>query len=523
MPSWRDAGVVIALALVAPTGACTEDVGALALRLDLPEGALRPEAMTTVTVQTSVPGEAPREVTSTLALDEDGHGAFDVGEFEPAPELRLTVALRNAAGRLVGYGAAPEAIDLSAGKTIELPIAVRRPMLYVGDVAGDRLVTMDATRDTTDAAHQANLSLPFDDVRAVLAIDGTRVAVIADGTLQLIDTATHTLVGGQRAVPDDIRDAAVGPAGWIVIAHGDGVTAFDVNSTDSATLISGRTVDRVTVGHRAGVATVFALSDRVGPPLNLLDDCDAVSRAVAVPLAGGDEVELSSDVPLADVAASEDLDGGFAVDPCANAVIALDDGRSLGTVSRPSHLVASGGVLWAAGNHLPTIVVDKGEPGLSPEDVISGGYVQLVAIDPVGGTRRQIDLPAQSQVLSNLDDPANELSNILQADLVQPLDLAVLPANEGVAVLSQMDANTTALGNGIEEYIPAMAVTVYDMQLVDVATGSVSQRIRLACDAEYDGSNATFGEWQCAAPVAGTAPRGGEFHPTALGALYGAR
>ena len=269
---------------------------------------------------------------------------------------------------------------------------------------------------------------------------------------------------------------------------------------------------------------MFALSNRILPSAALDGVCEGSSLAVAVALAGGAEIELSAEAPLADVAASDELDGGFAVNPCTDAIIALDDGQAIGAVVRPSLLVASGETLWAAGNRRPTILIDNGDPGLSPDDVIGGGSLQLVSVGPTGLDRRQIDLPAQSQVLSNLDDPAQELSNILQADAVIPIDIAVLPANEGVALISEMNANTTALGiPGGEEYIPAMAVAVFDMQLVDAATGSVTQRIRLACDPDIDGSNATFGDWQCAAPEAGTTPTGGQFQPSAIGALYGAR
>lgn len=508
-------GVTLALA------AC-DDPGSLTLRLDLPTDLqLRPAGMTTVTVETRAPDEPTRVVTTPIEFDQAGHGTFDVGELPRLPSATVTVALRTAAGRLVGYGAASDAVDLSEGADVALSIPVRRPLIYVGNRDGGDLRAMDPTRDTTDTSHQTSIDLGTGRPRAILALDGARMAVVTGTSVQVFDTASHQAAGPARSVPADVADAAVAADGWIVLAHPGGVTALDLDDGAELALVDDRAITRVAVGLDAGVPTVFALDDRVLAPGAPDEPCQGAAQVLAVPVAGGTVRELAAGA-FADVAAAPGQEGAFAVDACADAIVTAEDGTKIAEVERPSHLVRIADTLWAAGNRLPTIVDDNGTPDNFADDVIIGGSIQLVSVAADGGGRRRIDLPAQSQVLSNLDDPAHELSNILQADAVRPLDMAVLPANEGVALITEMTATTTALV-GSEEYIPPMEVSVFDMKLVDVASATITQQIRLACDPVIDDTgNPTFGEWECAAAPAGTAPAGGQYEPSAIGTLFGA-
>ena len=517
------AAFVIALSSLAAS-ACASS-SAVTLELDLPPTApLRPTDMTTIDIEADIPGQAPVLSTSTIEFDNNGVGSFTSGELAPGTSAAISLELKSSADRLVGYGATDGLVDIVDGKTTAIAIPVRRPLAYVASDIG--VSTYDATRDAIDSDYQGTLTAHT--ATLAVSIDNARVAVIGNSALQLFETAKHTAVGDPISIPATVHDAAQVPGGRVAIAGTKGVTIVDVDAGTTTLVTTSDSVSRVTATTRVSDqhTLVFALLNRILPSTSTTT-CSGSSQVVVIDLdADANATTLANSLPLSDIAADGSL---FGVDPCAGNIVAVggDGGPAAGTmlasVSRPTQVVAINGRVWAAGNVAAIIINADPNP---INDQILGAAISLVNVAEDGTDVQTFSLPTNSQVVVNTNDPAHELSNIIQADDLAVIDLSVAPDGRFATVLTEGTFTTAELDDqNSVALVPAMSVTVDSVVVIDGASESISELTRARCDLDVmaDPNNPpVFDMWDCSANGVDQAPANGEFTPTSVSVLYGA-
>lgn len=493
----------IALALCA---ACTGPSGSLDLALQLPpSGDLRPVGMTTVGV-TTVRADGTASVVTTALVNGMTFSAGDVHAGDP---ITLQVELRDPGTALVGYGEVDTAVTPSSTDHMSLPIPVRKPIVYVS--SDHPVLAIDPTRDAVDPKYQTGLGGVG---VIVVPIDGTELAMVTASGLQPIATATHMTTGQAIALSFGMPiDAAVVPGQRkVVVGTQNGLAVVDIDAGKVTTIATSR-ADRVAVGGSiANGFVAYVLSNRVTPPTGAGTPCMGTSTVLSVPIDGGAAMQtVVSGVPIADIAASGDA--VFGANPCAGTVKRLDAGGSaMLPLTGAAQVAIQGNRVWAAGSMPPVT-------GANP----LGARITLGSIRLDGGDPRQLQLPPKAEVVTYDMDAAHELSIALHADTEIPLDLAILPAAERVALIARMDTHRNARGDTFGKIIPEMQITVYDVFLADPVTGATT-RIRASCQLMLImNSDAQFPNWSCASPTESEAPTGGEFVPVGVDALFGAR
>ena len=232
-------------------------------------------------------------------------------------------------------------------------------------------------------------------------------------------------------------------------------------------------------------------------------------------------------MPLSDIAADGSL---FGVDPCAGNIVAVGGeggptaGKTLAAVSRPTAVVAINGRVWAAGNVAAVVIHADPNP---INDQILGAAVSLVNVAEDGSDSQTFSLPTNSQVVVNTNDPAHELSNIIQADDLAVLDLSVAPDGRFATVLTEGSFSTAELDDQNSfALVPAMSVSVDTLLVIDGASESISALTRARCDLNVmsDPNNPpVFDAWECSATSAAETPaQANGFTPTSISVLYGA-
>ncbi len=496
--------LIVSAGLVSACG--TETTGGIELVLSLPaSGDLRPTGMATVAVGiTQADGV---ENISTTPLDGMRFDAGDVALDEP---IRLRVELRDNTSRLVAFGLVEETILPDRNQqTITIP--VRKPIIYV---SSERTVgTLDPTYDGLDPKFQGTIGNTTASI--AFPIDGTELAVVTGTSLQRIATADHKPVGSaiDLKVTGAIDAARIPGQRRIVVAAAGGLVLVDVDTGEIRALATAPKPDRVAVGGTAETGfTAYALIGRVAPATGT-GTCTGSSMVLAYSI--DQPTELPATIAtgqLSDIEASGDA--VFGANPCNGAVTRLDAGmpRLMSTVSGASALAIEGSRLWIAGS--------------APRATGQGARIRIASVRLDGTDPQDVTLAPKAEVMTYDFDSQNELSLNIHADTLVPIDLAVLPGAQYVALITRMDSHRAARFDPAtgSKVIPEMNATVHDLVLADPQTGAIQQRIRARCVLTLIAkTNAEFADWSCITASGAESPAAGESTPTTIGALYGGR
>jgi hypothetical protein len=265
------------------------------------------------------------------------------------------------------------------------------------------------------------------------------------------------------------------------------------------------------VANVGGALTVYALSGRASPPTGTLG-CTGASTVIAYALDQPNETpRMVATGQFSDIEASGDA--LYAANPCTGKVTRIDGAGTLSIDVRGAGALAiEGQRLWAAGT--------------APSTTSQGARVRIASVRLDGSDFQEILLAPKAEVMTYDFDDANELSLNIHADTLVPLDLAVLPGAQYVALVTRMDSHRAARfdTSTATKVIPEMNALVHDIVLADPSTGAISQRIRAKCVLQLiANANAEFPNWSCIATSGAETPIGGESLPTTIGALYGGR
>ncbi len=549
--NWGNAGL-----LFITLSACQPE-GGVKLQLDLPE----PEELSPIS------GDRLAEIT-LVAWDEtgdqtsesrpasaDGPG-IDLGRLPTGAPFVLGVEMHDANGRLIGFGRSEGAVEAEADEVIDVPIAVRRPFVYVPGGGEDpfgelpsTLATFDSTLDPApdDGAmpgpdYKGAIEFAMRVTAAVPTGDGREVVVVGQGpsggVLALVPTASHQAAGGtQIAIAADPVDLAVAPDGaYAVVAHGGaegGITVVDMarlrggDGAKSATFAPLGPVGAVAVsgGDPSAEARAFALLDRAPGRIDLTSvDIDALrtyrtervacsappSTVVVVPLADPTELGLrhTLEAPIHDIASTADGSTLFLADACGDRVATMDPNS--GAVDELATLADA------------TTVAVQGRRVLAAGSVTPGGgaaTVELVTIGVDGSDENRIVLPARQERarIEDLSEPGQEVEIAVDADTVFAYDLAIAPdgGQVGLLVEAYHHADATSV-------FPEMELDTYEYLLVSASGGAQVHRLRNYCLAKIA---VTLFELSCAANTPGqdAIPDEQMYVPLHLSVLYGDR
>jgi hypothetical protein len=485
--------------------ACGGDAaGTINLVLSLPPaGDLRPTGMATVAV--GITQEDGTENVTTTPLDGMRFSAGDVPLDEP---IQLRVELRDNTNRLIAFGRVEQTITPDhSDQRVSIP--VRKPIIYVS--SDKAIVTLDPTLDGFDPKFQATIT----GTTGALAfpIDGTDVGVVTGGSLQRLATADHKPAGTAMDLQvTGASDAARVPGERrMVFATGGGLVVANVDTNEVRSIAMSPKPDRVAIGGIPGAYTVYALVGRVGAPTGTLP-CTGSSMVLAYSL------DQPNDMPMvvmsgqfSDIEAAGD--SVFASNPCTGKVLRIDGGGSFSVnVPGAGALAIEGARLWAAGS--------------APPGTSQGARIRVASMRLDGTDFQEVLLAPKAEVMTYDFDVAKELSLNIHADTLVPLDLAVLPGAQYIAVITRMDSHRAARFDTVSasKVIPEMNALVHDIVLADPQSGAISQRIRAKCVLTLIAkANAEFPDWSCITTSGAETPLGGESVPTTIGALYGGR
>jgi hypothetical protein len=494
--------------------------GSLHLVLSLPpttSTGLRPSGMTNVAVTISEVGGESTVSTTPLVMGSDGTTTFATADIAVGSAAMLEVELIDDGDRLVGYGATSQAVTPSATESQTVTIAVRKPFVYVANDGAPR--TLDPTIDASNStAYQG--SLAGGSAVAIVSVDGTEMSVLNATSLTRVGTSDHKVIGSPITIKEGgVADAAVIPGQRkVVAATAAGLDVIDLDAGTVVALAVGKS-DRVAVGvDDTGTATLYALQGRVGPAIGSGACGTGSSTVLAMAIDGTSKTTVTSAAAIADISAS--ADAVFGAEPCAGEVANLKSGSKLLTLTGAATVAVQNDKLWAAGSQPPTTDT-SGNP--------QGARIVLASIGLDGTNLAQVTLPPKSELVTYDHDDGHELSINIHADTEIPVDLAVLPGGEYVALIGQMDSHRDSEYDESEDRtaIPTMDAEVYDVMLADPQTGSLAQRVRAKCTltlmqpARPD--VAEFPDWSCGDPPENETPTSSTFVPAAVAALYGAR
>jgi hypothetical protein len=532
--------VLLLCAAASSVLACTGE-GSFDLELVLPtDPTLRPTGMTTVTVVMTSGDNPPVSTTSVL----EG-SVFTAGDVAVADDVRIEVQLRDVSNRLVGVGETADPIDIVAGESTSVSIAVRRPFVYASN--GSALFSFDPTLDATDGMFQGQL-MGVTGPRVVVSVGGDRLAIVSATQINVVATDTNKPVGSPITLTGMTRDATYVPGTRsVAVASDQGITLVNIDTGDkTATTIAGG-VDRVTVGPTSdGRFLVHGLIGRVEPAVNPLKTCTGTSSIVSYDVAAPPVSAMPKALPeaVSDLAAAPENVGVFATLPCTGKVVKiqgeLDTGNptfaDFATLPRAAALAVAGGRVIAAGTEesdpqcSPSCQPDSStacsgpQPASKVNFVRAGAHLIVLSIPIAGGMPIKIDLPDRRETILDMGDPADSHAQVLHSFGIVPVDLVALPGGQHVGIVTTSNYYIEELqdqGTGLI-ILPCLNATTADWLLVDLATTSIASRVRTSCSLEV-GNADLFPDWKCDLPPPGEQSAFGEYTPVSVGALFGAR
>ncbi|HTJ40837.1 MAG TPA: hypothetical protein VL463_02040 [Kofleriaceae bacterium] len=510
-------GVLIALGLLISWAGC--GTGSVDIVLQMPSKAeLAPAGAATVTLVAEQPGETPKATTSVISDD----GSFDLGKLPVVDGLSLSVVLRSSTQRVVGYGRALTAVDITARDQLEVDMPVRRPFAYVTGASGG-LVALDTTLDSTQK-YQSMIGVSGGATIAA-ASGGDVWAIAGSGHAARVSGSTHAPDGATVNLASGVNDAiATSDGRWLIGATTSGFSIAEVASGKVTQVNVAGGVDRVAIGATvAGGVRAVGLIGRVSP-----DDCKTAppTSKIAIVEIGdtiGDANVQDPKVPLSDVAGSETSIDLVGADPCNDSLLRLTVGGEISTATKlasvpaPSAAAMFGDHAWALGSI----------PGTADSGMVIIDAAHLVLVDAAvdGSGSQRADLPPVRQVTHGYDSGGNDLvlSRDINAGTVSATDLVVVPPGDQIAVVYHAKFWAPELDQGFQVVIPEMTVDTSEYELLSATGGAVVQRMLANCGLVYDGIGAAVPIWMCGPAPGAAAPIGGAFTPGNLAVLYGGR
>jgi hypothetical protein len=521
----------------------------LDLELTLPtEPDLRPPpfvgmapAMGTVTVLATGPEIAPFEVTTALT-----GSSFKAGEIDVANHVQLKVLVHDVSNRLVGLGEAPELVDIVGEEKKTVTIPVRKPFIYAS--SGSALYTFDTTLDPRDTKFQGKL--PGVAPTAGVTVGGDRFVVAGGTSLQIIETATHKVIGNPITLPGAINDLAPVPSmKKVAVAHASGIAIVDIESGMVTNAAVGA-VDRVTVGPAGdGRMVAYGLVGRVAPPdlPPQLVACTGMSSVVAVFV---DAPAVTAPKPLGGavsaISAAPSQAAVFAALPCAGQVARIDGDPTsevaqltlmkMSTLSYAAAVAVLGDRVYAVGTKPAVAMCTMG--GCTPTSstacpetsnnrvgyVSEGARLLVQSLPAAGGPDVTVELPERRETMLDTGDGARSHAQVLHPLGSVPLDLVALPGGRYVSVVTRNSyyiesATDTTFG----VILPCLKTSTADWLLVDLASSSIVQRVRAHCMITNVRPGALFPNWACDEPPEAERSTQGDYIQTSVGALFGVR
>lgn len=515
--------------------------GSLDLELTLPtEPDLKPTGMSTITVLATSPEMDPIANRTVLT-----GSTFSAGELPVGEDIQINVLLHDVSNRLVGLGEAPELVDIVGDKNTKLTIPVRRPFLYAS--SGSALYTFDPTLDPRNAKFQGRIQ-GLTSPTAGVSVGGDRFVVAGGTQLQIIDTATHAVVGTPISLPGTVSDIAPVPsAKKVAVAHEGGIAIVDIDTGEVTNAAVGP-VDRVTVGPASDDQMfAYGLVGRVAPPATPLVPCMGSSSVVAVSITAP---AVTAPKPLgaavSGIAAAPSQPAVFATLPCTGQVARIDGDPTsevttleltmMSPLKNAATLAVLGDRVYAAGTTPSTPVCTTGQcttnastacPETSANRVayVTNGARLLVQSLPIaGGDAITVELPERRETMVDTTDMARQHAQVLHPLGTVPLDLVVIPGGQFVSVVTRSNFYIESLINAASQLVlPCMKTESADWVLVDMASSSAAQRVRTHCEITHMRPGAYFSSWECDVPPEAERSTQGDYVPQSVGALFGAR
>jgi len=515
--------------------------GSVDLQLSLPtEPDLKPTGMTTITVLATSPDMDPIANRTVLTGT-----TFKAGELPVADKVQINVLLHDVSNRLVGLGEAPELVDIVGDKKTSLTIPVRKPFIYAS--SGTALYSFDPTLDPRDAKFQGRLAGVSSPVAGV-SVGGDRFVVAGGTQLQIIETATHKVIGNPIALPGSVNDLAPVPsAKKVAVAHASGIAIVDVDSGMVTNAAVGA-VDRVTVGPAGdGRMVAYGLLGRVAPPDNPLMPCMGSSSVVAVFVdAPAVTAPKPLNAPVSGISSAPSQAAVFASLPCTGQVSRIDGDPSgeiaqltltkMSDLPNAAAVAVLGDRVYAVGtrpsvpmcaNGMCTSASSTACPETSTNRVsyIADGARLLVQSLPIaGGNAITLELPERRETMVDTNDGARSHAQVLHPFGTVPLDLVALPGGQYVSVVTKNSYYIeSATDPTFGVILPCLKTSTSDWLLVDMASSSIAQRVRTHCMITNVRPGALFPSWACDDPPEAEQSTQGDYQPVSVGALFGVR
>jgi hypothetical protein len=514
--------------------------GSLDLELTLPTDAdLRPTGMTTITVLASSPEMAPIANRTVLTGT-----SFDAGQLPVAENVQVSVLLHDVSNRLVGLGEASELVDIVGDEKTSVTIPVRKPFIYAS--SGTAFYTFDPTLDPRNSKFQGRIQ-GLSSPAAGVSVGGDRFVVAGGTTIQIIETATHKVVGNPITLPGAVNDiAAVPTQKKVAVAHAGGIAIVNIDTGEVTNAAVGP-VDRVTVGPTIdGKMVAYGLVDRVAPPDNPLIPCTGQSRVVSVFV---DAPSVTAPKPLngavSAISAAPAAPSVFAALPCVGQVARIegDPANEVGqlTLAKISDLANAASVavqgdrVFAAGTK-PSVPKCTGtctsmtstacpETSTNRVEYIADGARLLVQSLPIaGGDPITLELPERRETMLDTGDGAGSHAQVMHPFGTVPQDLVVLPGGQYVSLVTRSSFYIeSATDPTFGVILPCLKTSTADWLLVDMASSSVAQRVRTHCMITNIRPGALFPTWDCDDPPEAERSTQGDYQPVSVGALFGVR
>jgi hypothetical protein len=514
--------------------------GSLDLELTLPtEPDLRPTGMTTVTVLATSP-EIETIANRTVLTGT----SFEAGELPVGNDMQIDVLLHDVSNRLVGVGEAAELVDIKGEEKTTLTIPVRKPFVYAS--SGTSLFTFDPTLDPRNSKFQGRI-MGLTSPTAGVSVGGDRFVVAGGSQLQIIETATHKVVGNSISLPGVVTDIAPVPTlRKVAVAHATGIAIVDIDSGEVTNAAVGK-VDRVTVGPATDNRMfAYGLVDRVIPSETPLVPCTGSSSVVAVSI---DAPAVTAAKPLgaavSAIAAAPGQPFVFATLPCAGQVSRIDGDPTsevatltltmMSPLRNAAAIAVLGDRVYATGT-TPSTPVCTGQcttitstacPETSNNRVsyVTNGARLLVQSLPIaGGDVITVELPERRETMVDTTDAARQHAQVLHPLGSVPLDLVVIPGGQYVSIVSRSNFYIESFINAASQLVlPCLKAQSADWILVDMASSSVAQRVRSHCEITAIRPGAYFPTWDCDQPPEAERSIFGDYVPVSVGALFGAR
>ncbi len=525
------AWAVGAIVVIAGAAACTGGDGGVDVVFLLPaeeQTNLSPlVGLAEITLETSSDGQPTRSETRRFLEDDD---RLDMGSIDVGTGISLAVRLRSATQRLIGYGRSPTTFDVTPEDSVEVPVRVRRPFVYVtGPASG--IATFDSTLESSVTAYQSSIGTEGMATVAVGSSDGAEIWVATSNgdsnALIAISTADH-----QRAAVEPVPlrapavDAAVSAdSRWLVLAHSGeagGVSIVDLQRAregqGQATFVALGNVGRVAIGPAAGAGeSAFALLDAAPEP-----GCEAPASSI-VELALADGAMLMTeplDQPARDFAAATHERVLVIADGCENRLLRLRPGDDVGRSVLTMLPAASAVAIWERRVWAIGTIAAAGDRAAKPI---------LVSIALDGKGERRVELPAveEQAVSREIVGEGQQAGQRMGADGLDVYDLAVVPGAEHIAVLAR------AYFHGNEFFDPLLGVVIPEMEmltheylLIDTANASIAHRLRTRCQLVWSQNPfPVLDRWGCGQSPEQDVPAAevDEFVPVHVSVLYGSR